>query len=165
MFNQNICLAIIGCYIFGINFLFYFFLFTLQCSFSLLFPFSLCSFPSITMNPGILIYSVCYDHFQLLVFFDAQIFPHVASGSLYKLVPVFMRHDSIISLFYVIFFFFFFFGLHLQHMEVPQLGVELELPLLAYATAIAMLNLSCVCNLGCSLQQRRILNPLSKARD
>ena len=37
-----------------------------------------------------------------------------------------------------IFFFFFFFlllGLHPWHMETPRLGVELELQLLAYATA------------------------------
>ena len=27
---------------------------------------------------------------------------------------------------------------HLRHMEVPKLGVELKLQLLAYATAIAM---------------------------
>ena len=39
------------------------------------------------------------------------------------------------------FFFFFFFlvflGPHLQHMEVPRLGVEVELQLPAYATATA----------------------------
>ena len=29
-------------------------------------------------------------------------------------------------------------GLHLQHMEVPRLGVQSELQLLAYATATAM---------------------------
>ena len=32
----------------------------------------------------------------------------------------------------------FFLGPHLQHMEVPRLEVELELYLLAYATATAM---------------------------
>ena len=32
---------------------------------------------------------------------------------------------------------FFFLGSHLQHMEVPRLGVELELQLPAYATATA----------------------------
>ena len=31
--------------------------------------------------------------------------------------------------------FCFFLGLHLQHMEVPRLGVESELQLPAYATA------------------------------
>ena len=40
-------------------------------------------------------------------------------------------------------FFFFFLvllGLHPQHMEVPRLRVELELQLLAYATAMPDLN-------------------------
>ena len=36
------------------------------------------------------------------------------------------------------FSFFCFLGLHLWHMEIPMLGVELELLLLAHATAIAM---------------------------
>ena len=35
-------------------------------------------------------------------------------------------------------FFFCFLGLHLQHMEVPRLGVKLELQLPAYTTATAM---------------------------
>ena len=35
-------------------------------------------------------------------------------------------------------FFFVFLGPHMKHMEVPRLGVELELWLLAYATATAM---------------------------
>ena len=37
-----------------------------------------------------------------------------------------------------------FLGLHLWHMEVPRLGVKLEL---ADTIAIATLDLSCVCNL------------------
>ena len=47
----------------------------------------------------------------------------------------------------LLFFFlsFFFLGLHLQHMEVPRLGVKLELQLPAYATA--MPDLSRVCDL------------------
>ena len=36
------------------------------------------------------------------------------------------------------FFFFFFLLPHLQHMEVPRIGVELELQLLAYAIGTAM---------------------------
>ena len=56
-------------------------------------------------------------------------------------------------------------GLHPQHMGVPRLGVELELQLLAYATATAMPDLSRICDLHHSLQQRWILNPLSEARD
>ena len=60
---------------------------------------------------------------------------------------------------------FFFLGLHLQHMEVPRLGVELDLQLLAYATAIATQNLSHICDLCHSSQQHWILNPLREARD
>ena len=55
--------------------------------------------------------------------------------------------------------------LYLQHMEVPRLGFQLELQLLAYTTATATWDLSCVCNLHHSSQQRQILSPLSKARD
>ena len=61
--------------------------------------------------------------------------------------------------------FFFFLGPHLRYMEVPGLGVELELQLLAYATAIATRNPSLICNLHCNLQQHWILNPLSEASD
>ena len=50
-------------------------------------------------------------------------------------------------------------------MEVPRLGAELELQLLAYASAIATQDLSRVCDLHHSTQQRQILNQLSKARD
>ena len=50
-------------------------------------------------------------------------------------------------------------------MEVPKLGVELELELQAYTTATAMPDLSRICDLHHSSQQRWILNPLSEARD
>ena len=52
-------------------------------------------------------------------------------------------------------------------MEVPRLGTELELQLLAYenATATATQDLSLIFNLHHSSQQYRILNPLSEARD
>ena len=50
-------------------------------------------------------------------------------------------------------------------MEVPRLGVELELQLLAYTTATAMPDLSHIFNLCHILQQRQILNPLSEAVD
>ena len=49
-------------------------------------------------------------------------------------------------------------------MEVPKLGDELELQLLAYATATATQDLRGICDLPCSLQQCQILNPLRKAR-
>ena len=50
-------------------------------------------------------------------------------------------------------------------MEVPRLGVESELQLPAYITGTAMWDLSGVCDLHHSSQQRWILNPLSKAGD
>ena len=50
-------------------------------------------------------------------------------------------------------------------MEVPRLGVELELQLLADTTATATLDLSHICDLYHSSQQCRIGNPLSEARD
>ena len=50
-------------------------------------------------------------------------------------------------------------------MEVPRLGVELELQPLAYATAIAMQDLSHACDLHHSSRQCWILNLLSEARD
>ena len=49
-------------------------------------------------------------------------------------------------------------------MEVPELGVQLELQLPASTTATAMWGLSRVCDLHHSPRQRRILNPLSEAR-
>ena len=61
--------------------------------------------------------------------------------------------------------FLFFLGLYPWHMEVPRLGLESELQLLACATAKAMPDPSHVCDLHHSSQQHRILNPLSEARD
>ena len=60
---------------------------------------------------------------------------------------------------YLVYLFLFaFIGLYLQHMEVPRLGVELELQLPAYATAIATEDpSSSICNLH---QQCPILKPL-----
>ena len=63
------------------------------------------------------------------------------------------------------FFSFSFFQLHLQHMKVPGPGVASQLQLPVYATATATPDLSLICDVLCSLQQHRILNPLSKARD
>ena len=50
-------------------------------------------------------------------------------------------------------------------MEVPRLGVKLELQLLAYATATAMPDLSHAGDLHHSSRQRQILNLLSGAGD
>ena len=50
-------------------------------------------------------------------------------------------------------------------MEVPKLGVQLEIQILSYTTATATRDLIRVCDLHHSSWQRQILNPLSKARD
>ena len=78
------------------------------------------------------------------------------------------------------FFFFVFFFLLFSDSQLPRLGVESELRLLAYTTATATQDLGCVCSLHhshshtgsglvCSLHhsswQYQILNPLSEARD
>ena len=54
---------------------------------------------------------------------------------------------------YLYILFLFFLGLLLRHMEVLGLGVESELQLLAYTTATAMLDLSCICKPHCSVQR------------
>ena len=65
----------------------------------------------------------------------------------------------------VSFFSFFCLGPHPRHMEVPPLGVELELWLLAYTIATGTPDPSLVWDLHCRSWQCRILNPLSGARD
>ena len=50
-------------------------------------------------------------------------------------------------------------------MEVPRLGVELELQLLAYATVTAMPDLSYLCNRHHGSWQCQIPDPLSEAKD
>ena len=76
-------------------------------------------------------------------------------------VPCWVRRIIRFSKEFENFFFSFFSGWHLQHMEVPRLGVESKLQLLAYTTAIATQDLSHVCNLHHNSQQRQILNPLN----
>ena len=63
------------------------------------------------------------------------------------------------------FFFFGFLGLHLWHMEVHKLGVESELQLPAYATAIATPNMSRNYYLYHGSWHRWIPNPLTKVKD
>ena len=62
------------------------------------------------------------------------------------------------------FLFFLFLWLHLRHMEVPMLGVELELYCKLYHSH-GDTDLSSIWNLLHSLWEGCILNPLSKARD
>ena len=52
----------------------------------------------------------------------------------------------------------------MQHMEVPGLGVKLELKLPAYTTATATPDPSHICNLRCSSQQCQILQPTEQGQ-
>ena len=56
-------------------------------------------------------------------------------------------------------------GPHLRHMEVPRLGVEVEVQLPVCTPAAAMPDSSLICNPHRGSQQHRIRNPLSEARD
>ena len=71
--------------------------------------------------------------------------------------------ELVIFLLLLLLLLFCFLGLHPMHVEVPRLGVESELQL--PATATAMREPSCGCDLHHSSWQHQILNPLSKARD
>ena len=62
-------------------------------------------------------------------------------------------------------FVFVFVGPHPLHMEVPRLGIKLELQLLTYTTATAMWDPSHICKLHHSSRQCQIPNLLSNARD
>ena len=75
-------------------------------------------------------------------------------------------HILTLSMFFCFFFVFFFLLFKAtQHMEVPRLGVQSELQLLACATATATPDPSHACGLHHSSRQRRILKPLSEVRD
>ena len=76
--------------------------------------------------------------------------------------PSLFASSFIVSLLLLLFCFL---GLYPRHMEVPRLGVKLELSPPAYTTATATQHLSHVCSLHHSSWQCRILNPLSEARD
>ena len=61
--------------------------------------------------------------------------------------------------------YFVFLGSHPQHMEVPRLGVQLELLLPAYSRATAMPDPTLYLPSTPQLLATRILNPLIEARD
>ena len=58
-----------------------------------------------------------------------------------------IKKNQISQGFVVVVVVFCFLWLYLKHIEVPRLGVELEQQLLAYATATAMPDQSCVCDI------------------
>ena len=67
--------------------------------------------------------------------------------------------------FFFSFFLFLVFRAAPSHIEVPRLGVELELQLLAYTIVIATPDLNFVLDLHLSSQQPWVLNQLNEARD
>ena len=73
---------------------------------------------------------------------------YILLGIFFKFCKIFLKN-------------FFFLGLHLQHNELPRLGVKVELQLPATAT----LDLSHTGDLCYSLRQCQIFNPLSEAKD
>ena len=85
-----------------------------------------------------------------------------------QLSKVFKRGNTIKAVVFCFLGFFIFFvllGPLPQYMKVPGLGVQSELQLLTYITTTAMPDPSRVCDPHHSSWQRRILNPLSEARD
>ena len=71
-----------------------------------------------------------------------------------------VRNARIINyVIYVFIFLFCFLGLHLLHTEIPRRGVELKLLPQAHATAPAIPDLSHICNLHQSPQQRQLPDP------
>ena len=88
---------------------------------------------------------------------------HFAEGRLWDFSAAIITGDNFLE--EISFFLSSFLSPHPLHMEVPRLGVQSELQLLAYTTASATADLSCICDLHHSSRQCRILNPLSGARD
>ena len=66
---------------------------------------------------------------------------------------------------YAIFFFSFLSGPHLQHVEVPGFGAQIGAAPEAYATALAIVDQSHVCDPCRCLHQCPIFNPLDESRD
>ena len=88
---------------------------------------------------------------------------HKSSFSMFQTYTTFVK--GLTPPFVIYLFIYLFLGPHPWHMEVPRHGVELELHLPVYTTAMATPDPSCGCDLHCSSQQCQILNPLGGARD
>ena len=71
-------------------------------------------------------------------------------------------HLLLLLLYLLLLLLFVFLSLHPWHMEVPRLGVKLELQLPAYATATATWDPSCVCDLHHSSWQTQSLTHLGR---
>ena len=148
-----------------------------QCSVCTVSP-SPCSVHELSLSPQSLPFATCRTNFraaalalglviQFFLWCNGSLLSPATLSSL--LLSSFSSFYKLSFLFYFILFafcaFFVSLGPHLQHMESPRLGIELELQLPAYTTAAAMPDLSHVCNLHYSSWQCRILDPLREARD
>ena len=106
----------------------------------------------------------CFFYLRILLAPSEWIFFSTTSNFLPSFLPSLL--PSFPSSLLPSFLSFFSLGPYLQHMEVPRLGVELELlQLLVYATTTAMQGPSRICHLQHSSWQYQILNPLSEPRD
>ena len=105
-----------------------------------------------------------YTHFFTLLFSLNIIWAYLFFF-LFICREVFLKNHFYLFILIFKIFLFFFLELHLWQTEVPRLGVESELQLLAHTIATATRYLSHVCNLCHSLQQCQILSPLREARD
>jgi len=106
-----------------------------------------------------------FSFFFFFFFFFFILFSHcTARGSgypyMYTLQLQFFSHLS-----FSFFISFTFLGPHLQHTEVPRLGVQSELQLLTYTTVTAMPDPNRICDLHHNSRWCQILNSLSEARD
>ena len=108
-------------------------------------------------KPSLLIYFIYSSLYLLIAIPNLSL--HSLPFSNYKFV------FYVCEVFFCFCFFLSFLGLLLRHMDVPRLGVKLELWLPAYTTATATQDPSHLFDLHHSSWQRWILNPLSIARD
>ena len=93
--------------------------------------------------------------------------PSLCSDNTRSLTQIPLHRKGITLIFYLFIyfaasFFFSFWGCTPRHMEVPRLGVKLELWLPAYTTATATSDLHHNYDLYHSSPQRQILNPLNR---
>ena len=91
----------------------------------------------------------------------SSLFPRPIAGSHFPVSFVVKSNNMTrllgVFLFSVLSCLFFFLGPHVRHMEVPRLGVQLELQLPAYTTATP--DLSLICDLyHSSLQHRPLIH-------
>ena len=93
--------------------------------------------------------------------------PQTSKGRIPIIKPSGAFFGFVFGFFFLCFFvcfFFCFLGPHLQHMEVPGLGVKSDLQPPAHTTATATRDPSRTCDPHHGSQQHWILNPLSEDR-